>query len=103
MTGPHMLATVAHDGHYDGTMQVMQDLAKVMLQKVGCKHIQVDEPWFSAIDRDEGEAINQAFEGIAGMYSRSIFDRVIIHQRRVRPGGPGSGTVTSTSAATRWA
>lgn len=42
------------------------------MQEAGCKHIQVDEPLFAAIDRDEVEAaietINQAFEGIDGMY-----------------------------------
>jgi 5-methyltetrahydropteroyltriglutamate--homocysteine methyltransferase len=78
MTGPHMLAKVAHDEHYGDIKQIMQDLAKVLnrnfrdLQEAGCKHIQVDEPLFAAVERDEVEAaveaINAAFEGIDGMY-----------------------------------
>ncbi len=74
MTGPHMLAKVAHDEYYGDIKQVMQDLAKVLnrnfryLQEAGCKHIQVDEPLFAAVERDEVEAaveaINQSFEGI---------------------------------------
>ncbi|MGI9048967.1 MAG: hypothetical protein ACR2GU_06305 [Rubrobacteraceae bacterium] len=78
MTGPHMLAKVAHDEHYGDIKQVMQELAKVInrnfrdLQEAGCKHVQIDEPLFAAADRDEVEAaigaINQAFEGVDCMY-----------------------------------
>lgn len=75
MTGPHMLAKVAHDKHYGEDIgQVMQDLAKVLnrnfreLQEAGCKHVQVDEPLFAAVDRDEVEAaveaVNASLEGI---------------------------------------
>ena len=74
MTGPHMLAKVAHDEHYGDIKAVMQDLAEVLnqnfreLQEAGCRHVQIDEPLFAAADRDEVEAaieaINQAFEGI---------------------------------------
>ena len=45
MTGPHMLAKVAHDEHYGDIKAVMQDLAEVMnqnfreLQEAGCRHI----------------------------------------------------------------
>lgn len=75
MTGPHMLAKVAHDEHYGGDMTpFMNDLAEVLnrnfreLQDAGCQHVQVDEPLFAAVDRPEVEAaveaINAAFEGI---------------------------------------
>jgi 5-methyltetrahydropteroyltriglutamate--homocysteine methyltransferase len=76
MTGPHMLAKVAHDEHYDGDIaRMMQDLAKVInrnfrdLEAAGCTHVQIDEPLFAAVDRSEVEAavdaINQAFEGVS--------------------------------------
>ena len=54
MTGPHMLAKVAHDEHYDGDLRaMMMDLAEVInqnfkeLEEAGCKHIQLDEPLFA--------------------------------------------------------
>lgn len=78
MTGPHMLAKVAHDEHYGDITQVMQELAKVInqnfheLQEAGCKHVQIDEPLFAAVEHDEVEAavdaVNQAFEGIDEMF-----------------------------------
>jgi methionine synthase II (cobalamin-independent) len=50
MTGPHMLAKVAHDEHYGGDLTaMMMDLAEVInqnfkdLEAAGCKHIQLDE------------------------------------------------------------
>lgn len=74
MTGPHMLAKVAHDEHYGDIKPFMQDLAEVInrnfreLQEAGCTHVQIDEPLFAAADRDEVkaaiESINVAFEGI---------------------------------------
>jgi 5-methyltetrahydropteroyltriglutamate--homocysteine methyltransferase len=77
MTGPHMLAKVAHDEHYGDISAFMMDLAGVInrnfkeLEAAGCRHVQIDEPLFAAVDRLEVEAaveaINQAFEGI-GMY-----------------------------------
>lgn len=79
MTGPHMLAAVAHDEHYGDIGAFMRDLAKVLnqnfreLQDAGCTHVQVDEPLFAAVDRAEVEqavqAINQAFEGIDRMFT----------------------------------
>ena len=78
MTGPHMLAKVAHDEHYGDISRFMQDLAEVIkrnfeqLQEAGCKHVQIDEPLFAAVDRDEVQSaidsINYAFEGASGMY-----------------------------------
>lgn len=74
MTGPHMLAAVAHDEHYGDRRAFMFDLAEVLnrnfreLQAAGCEHVQVDEPLFAAVGRDEVaaavEAVNQALEGI---------------------------------------
>ncbi|HZD65781.1 MAG TPA: hypothetical protein VE152_06765 [Acidimicrobiales bacterium] len=74
MTGPHMLAKVAWDEYYNDINTFMHELAKVLnanfrkLQDAGCKHVQVDEPLFAAVDRTEVQqavdAINQAFEGV---------------------------------------
>jgi len=78
MTGPHMLAAVAHDEHYGDIGRIMQDLGEVInrnlldLQEAGCRHVQIDEPLFAAVGRDEVEAavgaINAAFEGVDQMY-----------------------------------
>jgi 5-methyltetrahydropteroyltriglutamate--homocysteine methyltransferase len=77
MTGPHMLAKVAHDEYYGGDLRAMMlDLAEVInqnfkqLDQAGCKHIQLDEPLFAVggITRDEVEAAieanNAAWEGV---------------------------------------
>jgi 5-methyltetrahydropteroyltriglutamate--homocysteine methyltransferase len=74
MTGPHMLAKVAHDEHYGDISRMMQDLAKVMnrnfreLEAAGCRYVQIDEPLFATADDDEVEAavdaINMAVEGL---------------------------------------
>lgn len=77
MTGPHMLAKVAHDEYYNGDLRaMMMDLAEVInqnfkeLEQAGCKHIQLDEPLFAVggITREEVqnaiEANNQCFEGV---------------------------------------
>ncbi|RJQ72978.1 MAG: hypothetical protein C4519_18060 [Desulfobacteraceae bacterium] len=74
MTGPHMLAKVAHDEYYGDMARFMQDLAKVInrnflaLEKAGCRHIQIDEPLFAIADDREVQAavdaINLALEGL---------------------------------------
>ncbi len=74
MTGPHMLAKVAHDEHYGDIGRMMRDLAEVMrrnfqeLEDAGCRCIQVDEPLFAAVDTAEVEsaveAINAAVHGL---------------------------------------
>jgi 5-methyltetrahydropteroyltriglutamate--homocysteine methyltransferase len=74
MTGPHMLAAVAYDDHYNDIARMMDDLGKLlrhnfrMLAQAGCKHIQVDEPLFTMADDREVEAaveaINLAIEGL---------------------------------------
>lgn len=76
MTGPHMLAKVAYDEHYNDIAGMMADLAKLlrynfqMLAKAGCKHIQVDEPLFTMSDDAEVQAavdcINTAIEDLPG-------------------------------------
>jgi 5-methyltetrahydropteroyltriglutamate--homocysteine methyltransferase len=59
MTGPHMLAKVAYDEHYNDIVRMMDDLAKLLrhnfllLAAAGCKHIQVDEPLFTMSDEAE--------------------------------------------------
>jgi 5-methyltetrahydropteroyltriglutamate--homocysteine methyltransferase len=74
MTGPHMLAKVAYDEHYNDIAKMMVDIGKLlrqnfqMLAKAGCKHIQVDEPLFTMSDDKEVQAavdcINMAIEGL---------------------------------------
>ncbi|MDQ2802485.1 MAG: hypothetical protein M3Y41_07305 [Pseudomonadota bacterium] len=74
MTGPHMLAKVAHDEHYNDMATMMADLGKLMhtnfvrLAEAGCKNIQVDEPLFIISDdkevADAVSAINMAIEGL---------------------------------------
>ena len=76
MTGPHMLAKVAYDEHYNDIATMMADLGKLlrhnfrMLAAAGCKHIQIDEPLFTMVDdaevRAAVDAINLAIEGLPG-------------------------------------
>ena len=74
MTGPHVLAAVAHDEYYHDTRRMMSDFGKLLhwnfkrLAEAGCKHIQVDEPYFTVADEDEVRAavdvVNMAIEGV---------------------------------------
>jgi 5-methyltetrahydropteroyltriglutamate--homocysteine methyltransferase len=74
MTGPHLLAAVAYDEHYGDVRSMMRDLGKLLnwnfrrLAEAGCKHIQIDEPYFTVADDDEVrvavDVINMAIEGL---------------------------------------
>lgn len=74
MTGPHMLAKVAYDEHYNDIGAMMNDLGKLMrhnfkrLADAGCENIQIDEPLFTVSSDDEVNAavnaINLAIEGL---------------------------------------
>ncbi len=74
MTGPHMLAKVAYDQHYNDIARMMSDLGKLLhynfklLADAGCKHIQIDEPLFTMSDDSEVksavDAINLAIEDL---------------------------------------
>lgn len=74
MTGPHLLAAVAYDEHYHDLPRMMTDLAILLRQnfhrlaEAGCKHIQIDEPYFTVADdaevRAAATAINLAIEGL---------------------------------------
>jgi 5-methyltetrahydropteroyltriglutamate--homocysteine methyltransferase len=74
MTGPHLLAAVAHDEYYNDTRQMMTDFGKLLhnnfrkLADAGCKHIQIDEPYFTVASDDDVraavEVINMAIEGL---------------------------------------
>jgi 5-methyltetrahydropteroyltriglutamate--homocysteine methyltransferase len=74
MTGPHMLAKVAYDEHYNDIAKMMGDLGKLLrhnfklLVATGCQHIQIDEPLFTMSDDEEVQAavdsINLAIEGL---------------------------------------
>jgi len=64
MTGPHLLAAVAHDEHYGDIGAMMTDIAKLLrrnfeqLAAAGCRHIQIDEPYLTpATDNEVGAAV----------------------------------------------
>jgi 5-methyltetrahydropteroyltriglutamate--homocysteine methyltransferase len=74
MTGPHLLAAVAYDEYYNDTSKMMTDFGKLLhrnftrLAEAGCKHIQIDEPYFTPPSDDEVktavDVINMAIEGL---------------------------------------
>ena len=74
MTGPHLLAAVAYDEYYNDTAKMMEGFGKLLhqnfrrLAQSGCKHIQLDEPYFSASAEDEVKAavdvINMVIDGL---------------------------------------
>src|SRR6201996_821674 len=74
MTGPHLLAAVAYDEYYVDTIRMMSDFGKLLHQNfkrlaaVGCKHLQIDEPYFTPAADGEVEAaveiINMSIEGL---------------------------------------
>ena len=74
MTGPHLLAVVAHDEYYQDVAKMMADFGKLLhqnfkkLAEAGCKHIQIDEPYFTASSDEEVkvavDVINMAIEGL---------------------------------------
>jgi len=74
MTGPHLLAAVAHDEHYYDMPRMMADFGKLLhrnfrqLAEEGCKHLQIDEPYFTAASEKEVQAavevINMTIEGL---------------------------------------
>ncbi len=99
MTGPHMLAKVAHDEYYGDISKFMQDLAKVInrnfkqLEAQGCRHIQIDEPLFAISDDKEVQsavdAINLAFEGL----KEDTFTQVHICQGNYAVGADYDGQI----------
>jgi 5-methyltetrahydropteroyltriglutamate--homocysteine methyltransferase len=74
MTGPHVLAAVAYDEYYRDTPRMIADFGKLLhqnlkrLAEAGCRHIQIDEPYFTMADDDEVrtavDSINMAIEGL---------------------------------------
>jgi 5-methyltetrahydropteroyltriglutamate--homocysteine methyltransferase len=74
MTGPHLLAAVAHDEYYNDTARMIADFGKLLhrnlkrLAEAGCKHIQIDEPYFTPASDEEVavavDAINSAIEDL---------------------------------------
>jgi 5-methyltetrahydropteroyltriglutamate--homocysteine methyltransferase len=74
MTGPHFLAAAAYDEYYNDIHRMIGDFGKLLhqnfrrLAEAGCKHIQIDEPYFTpASDAEVGiavEAINSSIEGL---------------------------------------
>jgi 5-methyltetrahydropteroyltriglutamate--homocysteine methyltransferase len=76
MTGPHLLAAVAYDEYYNDTVRMIGDFGKLLHQNfrrladAGCKHLQIDEPYFTVATEQEVragvDAINMAIEGLPG-------------------------------------
>jgi 5-methyltetrahydropteroyltriglutamate--homocysteine methyltransferase len=74
MTGPHLLASVAYDEYYGDIRGMMADFAKLLRQNfnrlagAGCKHIQIDEPYFTPVGDEEVRAaadfINMTIEDL---------------------------------------
>ncbi|MET0658042.1 MAG: hypothetical protein ABW110_07785, partial [Steroidobacteraceae bacterium] len=74
MTGPHLLTAVAYDEYYNDMPRMMYDFGKLLrrnfraLADAGCKHIQIDEPYFTPVSDAEVatavDAINMAVEGL---------------------------------------
>ncbi|HZP79870.1 MAG TPA: hypothetical protein VFB45_27295 [Pseudolabrys sp.] len=74
MTGPHLLAAVAYDEYYNNPKTMIADFGKLLHQNfkklaaAGCKHIQIDEPYFTVADDAEVlaavDAINGSIEGL---------------------------------------
>jgi 5-methyltetrahydropteroyltriglutamate--homocysteine methyltransferase len=74
MTGPHLLSVVAYDEYYNDTIRMMGDFGKLLhqnfnkLAEAGCKHIQIDEPYFTPSSDEEVAAavdvINLAVEDL---------------------------------------
>jgi 5-methyltetrahydropteroyltriglutamate--homocysteine methyltransferase len=74
MTGPHLLAAVAYDEYYNDVARMIADFGKLLHQnfrrlvEAGCKHVQIDEPYFTVASDDEVrnavDAINAAIEGL---------------------------------------
>ncbi|MGH6980434.1 MAG: hypothetical protein ACREFC_04435 [Stellaceae bacterium] len=74
MTGPHLLAAVAHDEYYGDIARMMDDFARLLrwnfarLADAGCRHLQIDEPYFTNGGEDEIKAavaaINLAIDGL---------------------------------------
>ncbi|HEY6434588.1 MAG TPA: hypothetical protein VIZ17_21640 [Acetobacteraceae bacterium] len=74
MTGPHLLAAVSYDEHYHDLSRMMTDISKLLnrnfrrLAEEGCRHIQIDEPYFTVAEEADVaaavDAINLAIEGL---------------------------------------
>ena len=74
MTGPHLLAAVAYDEYYNDTARMIRDFGNLLhhnfqrLAEAGCKHIQIDEPYFTVAADAEVQsavaAINMAIEDL---------------------------------------
>jgi 5-methyltetrahydropteroyltriglutamate--homocysteine methyltransferase len=74
MTGPHLLAVVAYDEYYNDVKAMMSDFGKLLHQNfkklaaAGCRHIQIDEPYFTPSAEHEVAAavdvINQSIADI---------------------------------------
>jgi len=74
MTGPHLLSVVAYDEYYGDIARMIGDYGKLLhenlnrLAAAGCKHIQIDEPYFTPVGdaevRSAVDAINLAIEDL---------------------------------------
>jgi 5-methyltetrahydropteroyltriglutamate--homocysteine methyltransferase len=74
MTGPHLLAAVAYDEYYNDLPRMMLDFGKLLrwnftkLVDAGCRHLQIDEPYFTVASDNEVaaavDAINLALQDV---------------------------------------
>jgi 5-methyltetrahydropteroyltriglutamate--homocysteine methyltransferase len=74
MTGPHLLSAVAYDEYYNDTSRMIDAFGRLLhqnfkrLANAGCKHIQIDEPYFTPVSdsevRSAVDAINQSIEDL---------------------------------------
>ena len=59
MTGPHLLSVVAYDEYYNDISRMIGDFGKLLhhnfkrLTDAGCKHIQIDEAYFTPVSDDD--------------------------------------------------
>jgi 5-methyltetrahydropteroyltriglutamate--homocysteine methyltransferase len=83
MTGPHLLAAVAHDEYYNDLPRMMIDIAKLLRQNLqrlaaeGCRHIQLDEPYFTAASDAEVSAAVDAINLIIQDLPETV--HVLVH------------------------
>jgi len=86
MTGPYFLAKVAYDEYYKDLVVMMTDVAKLLrhnfrlLADAGCKHIQIDEPFFTMAEEHEVESAVAAINLAIADLSRDIHVSVHVCQ-----------------------
>ena len=71
MTGPHLLSVVAFDEYYNDTTRMIGDFGKLLhhnfmqLAEAGCKHLQIDEPYFTPVSDRGGTNSCRCYQPIS--------------------------------------